>query len=386
MRTGVFLFGGVEMPDRGAGPPTPQARRYKQADFWGVHERLIELGVRAEALGYDSYWLAEHHFQYEGYEVVPNGILLGAFVAARTSRIRIGTLFNIVPQWHPLRLAEDFATLHNLSGGRAVLGVGRGTVPREIESLSIANVSVGSFDNPDQQRADVHNREVFEECMEIVRLALNDDEFAYHGKFFQLPPGASPDRGQAVETLTLIPRPRYPYEIWQAVTSPPTIEYVPRVGHGAVFWNLHHSFLRRYWERYEEVWTEHQGKQLGHGEKRMLVLNTRVEDSHETAWERARPGHDEFWKFLGPYGWSRGYMGPDGKPSPPGLVPTLEESVAQRAWLVGTAEEVAAGIDFYRDAIGLENLSIFPNFAGDPYVETEEQMARFVEEVLPLLS
>ena len=101
-----------------AGPPAPQARRSQQADVWDVHERLIELGVRAESLGYDSYWLAEHHFQYEGYETVPNGILLGAFVAARTSRIRIGTLFNIVPQWHPLRLAEDFAILHNLSGGQ----------------------------------------------------------------------------------------------------------------------------------------------------------------------------------------------------------------------------------------------------------------------------
>jgi alkanesulfonate monooxygenase SsuD/methylene tetrahydromethanopterin reductase-like flavin-dependent oxidoreductase (luciferase family) len=386
MRTGVFLFGGVEMPDRGAGPPAPQSRRSKQAEFWAVHERLVELGVLAEQLGYDSYWLAEHHFQYEGYEVVPNGILLGAFVAAKTSRIRIGSLFNIVPQWHPLRLAEDFAVLHNLSGGRAVLGVGRGTVPRETESLSTAGVSIGSFDNPEAAGADAHNREVFEEAMEVVRLALSEEEFSFAGRFFTLPPGAVPDRGSEVRTLTLVPRPRYPFEIWQAVTSPPTIEYVPRVGHGAVFWNLHHSFLRRFWERYEELWLEHQGEPLGRGEKRMLVLNVRVGDTHEEAWAGARPGHDEFWKFLGPYGWSRGYMGPDGKPSPPGLVPSLEESVAQRAWIVGTAEEVAEGIDFHRQAIGLENLAIFPNFAGDPYEETEEQMARFAGEVLPLLT
>ncbi|MGO9961817.1 MAG: LLM class flavin-dependent oxidoreductase [Acidimicrobiales bacterium] len=385
MRTGVFLFGGLEMPDRGAGPPAPEARRCQQADVWDVHERLVELGVRAESLGYDSYWLAEHHFQYEGYETVPNGILFGAFVAARTSRIRIGTLFNIVPQWHPLRLAEDFAVLHNLSGGRAVLGVGRGTVPREVESLSTSGVSVGSFDNPNQRSADAHNREVFEECMEIVRLALNEEEFSFRGHFFTLPPGATPDRGMGVETLTLVPRPRYPYEIWQAVTSPPTIDYVARVGHGAVFWNLHHSFLRRYWERYEELWLEQERAPLARGEKRMLVLNIRVEDTHEAAFERARPGHDEFWKFLGPYGWSRGYMGPDGGPSPAGLVPSLEESVSQRAWLVGTAEEVAAGIDFYRETLGLENLVIFPNFAGDPYAETEEQLARFAADVLPLV-
>ena len=48
------------------------------------------------------------------------------------------------------------------------------------------------------------------------------------------------------------------------------------------------------------------------------MLNIRIEDTHEEAWARARTGHDEFWKFLGPYGWSKGYMGPDGKPSPAG--------------------------------------------------------------------
>ncbi len=117
MRVGVFFFGGVEIDDAGAGPPAPMSRRYEQKDFWHAQERLLDMGVRAEELGYDSYWLTEHHFQHEGYEVVPNGILFGAFLAERTSRIRIGTMFNIIAQWHPLRLAEDFATLHNLSGG-----------------------------------------------------------------------------------------------------------------------------------------------------------------------------------------------------------------------------------------------------------------------------
>ncbi len=244
---------------------------------------------------------------------------------------------------------------------------------------------MGSFDNPDRD-ADVRNREVFEECMEIVRLALSQDEFAFRGKFFELPPDTVADRGEVVEHLTLVPRPKYPYEIWQAVTSPPTLEYVPRVGHGAVFWNFHHTFVRRFWDRYEELWLEHQQTPLHRGEKRMLVLNVRVEDSHEAAFRKARPGHDEFWKFLGPYGWSRGYMGPDGKPSPAGLIPTLEQSVEQRSWLVGTAEEVAAGIDFHREALGLEQLAIFPNFPGDPYDETEAQMARIAEEVLPMVT
>jgi alkanesulfonate monooxygenase SsuD/methylene tetrahydromethanopterin reductase-like flavin-dependent oxidoreductase (luciferase family) len=385
MRTGVFFFGGVEMDDAGPGPPAASDRRYTQQDFWHAQERLLDMGVRAEALGFDIFWLTEHHFQYEGYEVVPNAILFGAFLAGRTSRIKIGALFNIVPQWHPLRLAEDFAVFHNLSGGRGILGVGRGTVPREIQPLTNDRVSIGSFDNPEKAADDALNREIMDESMRIVELAFEQERFAFHGKHFQIPPPGIPDRGGTVQHLTLVPRPKYPYEIWQAITSPPTLEWVPRMGYGGVFWNMHYSFIERQWNRFGEVWEEQHGKRLGRGEKRMLVLNVRIEDTHEEAWRTARPGHDEFWKFLGPYGWSRGYRGADGKPVPPGLVPTLEESIEQKNWIIGTAEEVAEGIQFYRELLGVEELCIFPNFPGDSYDKSAEQMARYARDVMPLL-
>lgn len=382
MKTGVFLLGGVEMTDAGSGPPAPTDRRYGQADFWHAQERLLDMGVRCEALGFDSFWLTEHHFQYEGYEVVPNGILFGVVLAERTSRIRIGSMFNIVPQWHPLRLAEDFAFFHNISGGRAILGVGRGTVPREAQPLG---TTIGSHDNPDQEAADRANREAMDEAMSVITLALDNETFSFHGQHFDLPPAGIPDRGGTVQELTLIPRPKFPYEIWQAVTSPPTLEQAPRKGYGAVFWLRYHGYLRDAWERYGEIAEETRAEPLTRGEKRMLVLNTRVEDSHEAAWKLARPGHDEFWKFLGPYGWSRMYRGDDGKPAPPGLIPPMEMSIEQKTWLVGTPEEVAEGIDFYRQLVGLEHLAIVPSFPGDSYDDTDEQLARLAEQVLPLV-
>jgi alkanesulfonate monooxygenase SsuD/methylene tetrahydromethanopterin reductase-like flavin-dependent oxidoreductase (luciferase family) len=295
-------------------------------------------------------------------------------------------MFNVVPQWNPLRLAEDFSTLHNLSGGRAILGVGRGTVPREVLHLNDKGVSIGSHDNPDQAAADDRNRRVFEESMDIVRMALTDETFSYQGEFFQLPVPGIPDRGSTVQHLTLVPRPRHPFEIWQAVTSPPTLEYVPVVGHGAVFWNQHHAFIKRFWDTYAERYAAaHDGQALADHEKRMLVIAVRVEDTHEKAIETATPGHDEFWKFLGPYGWSRGYMGADGKPAPAGLIPTLDQSIENKTILVGTPEEVAEGIAFYRDLLGLRHLTIFPHLLGDPYKKADEQMARFKEDVLPLV-
>jgi alkanesulfonate monooxygenase SsuD/methylene tetrahydromethanopterin reductase-like flavin-dependent oxidoreductase (luciferase family) len=99
----------------------------------------------------------------------------------------------------------------------------------------------------------------------------------------------------------------------------------------------------------------------------------------------ATPGHDEFWKFLGPYGWSRGYRGPDGKPAPPGLIPTLDESIEHKTMLLGTPADVASEIGFLRELRGLEHLTVFPHLLGDPYAKAEEQMARFADAVLPLL-
>lgn len=382
METGLFFLAGVEMEEAGAGPPAPTDRRHRQEDFWGAQERMLDVGVRAEALGYDTFWLTEHHFQYEGYEVIPNALLFGAVLAERTKRIKIGALFNIVPQWHPLRLAEDFAVFHNLSGGRGILGVGRGTVPREAQSLGTV---VGSWDNPDKAEADLINREVMDEAMEIVTLALDNETFSFHGKYYQLPPPGIADRGGTVQALTLVPRPRYPYEIWQAITSPPTLEHVPRKGYNGVFWLQYHGFTKRFWDRYQELYEETFPTTLALGAKRMLVLNIHVGDTHEKAWESARRGHDEFWKFLGPYGWSRGYRGPDGKPVPPGLIPTLEESVEQKVWVIGSPEEVAEGIDFYRDMLNLRHFTIVPMFPGDTYHQADEQITRYAEEVAPLL-
>jgi alkanesulfonate monooxygenase SsuD/methylene tetrahydromethanopterin reductase-like flavin-dependent oxidoreductase (luciferase family) len=78
-------------------------------------------------------------------------------------------------------------------------------------------------------------------------------------------------------------------------------------------------------------------------------------------------------------------MGADGKPAPPGLIPTLEQSIEQKTILVGTPEEVAEEVAFFRDLLGVEHLTIFPHLLGDPYKKADEQMERYITEVVPLL-
>ena len=293
-------------------------------------------------------------------------------------------MFNVVPQWNlaarPRRIS---ATLHNLSGGRGILGVGRGTVPREVLHLNDKGVSIGLYDNPDQAADDDRNRRVRGARAHRARRPG--------------PARRSPTRVSSSTSL-LCPHPRpgqhgavahagaaaaVPVRDLArcAVISLPTLEYVPVVGHGAVFWNQHHAFIKRFWDTYGERYAAaHDGHVLAPHERRMLVVSVRIEDTHEKALETATPGHDEFWKF-GPYGWSRGYMGPDGKPAQPGLIPTLAESIENKTILVGTPDEVAEGVAFYRDLLGLEHLTIFPHLLYDPYKKADEQMARFIDEV-----
>lgn len=153
-----------------------------------------ELAVLMDDLGYYALWGAEHHFQHEGYECLPNLILLGTHLAARTKRLKFGCGFNILPMWHPLRLAEDYATADVLTGGRIIFGIGRGYHSREVETFGAP-----MLDN-------AANKEYFEEQMEVIFKAFNEESFSHKGKYFTLPPEV-PYRGYDLKEITLVPRP-----------------------------------------------------------------------------------------------------------------------------------------------------------------------------------
>ena len=118
-------------------------------------DNLRQQTILAEELGFEAIWLGEHHFGPYRAGDLPNPILLGADLAARTSKIRIGQMANIAPHWHPIRLAEDLAILDNLTGGRVEVGFGRGIWPYE-----------GPQFHPNADpRKDAENRELFRETV-----------------------------------------------------------------------------------------------------------------------------------------------------------------------------------------------------------------------------
>ena len=154
------------------------------AEVHASNQRLVinqvRQGILADQLGFDYFFMTEHHFQPEGAEFSPNPLLLETAIAANTKRIRFGQAANIITWWHPIRIAEQAAMLDVISGGRLEFGIGRGYQPRENETFGWAYGSTIQ----DQER----NRAYYEEAYEIILKAWTQPSFSHHGQFYTIPP------------------------------------------------------------------------------------------------------------------------------------------------------------------------------------------------------
>lgn len=378
MRIDTNLLGTVAMPDAGLNGPAALHRRYGRRDYADAFADFVAYAKTADETGFDTLWYTEHHFQHEGYEVIPNQVLLGLYSAALTSRVNFGQMFNIVPQWNPLRLAEDFATADVLTGGRMRFGVGRGTVPREMQTLG---AQIESGDNGMDETAEHANREMFAEAMEVIKLAFEQDRFSYSGKHFTYPPAGIPDRGGIVTDLALVPNVLRPVDVYQACSSPRTMAYIAEQGHIGVYTRQSIPSLTKAWDTHAELATA-----ANRTPKRMLVLHAHVGRTREEAVERVRPAHDELAKLLSPYGRFAYYDAPEGMGEVPfGFCPTLEESMRQHIYAVGTPDDVAEAIGAYRDALDLDLLSLSLDGPGLSREVVQEQMHLISSEVAPRL-
>jgi len=173
----------------------------------GALHKVVEYAKCMDERGYDTFWMAEHHFQPEGTELIPNLLMMAMHLCGVTKNLRIGCGFNVVPMWHPLRLAEDYAMADILTGGRVIFGVARGYHTREVET----------FGAP--LRDQNANRELFEEGVDILFKAFEGKPFSHKGKYYTIPPEV-PYRGYTLKEITLVPAPeRLPVECWQPIQS-----------------------------------------------------------------------------------------------------------------------------------------------------------------------
>ncbi len=166
---------------------------------------IVDEAVYAETVGLHSVWIGEHHFSTFGVLSCPDLVL--THVAARTTRIRLAPAVTVLPLHHPIHVAEQWATLDLLSGGRVDFAAGRGYDRREYLPFQV------SFED---------NQGLFAEGMEVVRrLWSSEGPVSHHGTHYQF------------DDVDIRPKPvQRPIPAYVASFSKPSIELAGRLGCG----------------------------------------------------------------------------------------------------------------------------------------------------------
>ena len=369
----ALYVGNIDMENLGSQGTPADERHYPNERLVECFDTATRVAILMDELGFYALWTAEHHFQVEGYECIPNLLLLSTHLAAHTKKLKFGCAFNIVPMWHPLRLAEDYAMVDILTDGRVIFGAGRGYHSREVETFGAPVIDNDA------------NRELFEEQMEIIFKAFNQESFSHKGKHYTIP-AEVPYRGYALSQITLVPRPVHlPVEMWQPIVSGRTIDFIAKHGIKGVVALTGEKLVESMFSQYREA-SANYGRALAPGEDLALGVGFYISDSQKEAIHRLRPYHDERYKWFAPFGFVR-YTDEEGRPwgtpGAPARVPNIEDGVQQKAWLCGPPGQLVDSLrEMESKYPGLEHI-ILHWAEGMPRDEFMEQLRLFAREVMP---
>lgn len=209
-----------------------------------IYDEMLEQAVRADELGYDGLWLAEQNLV--NFLAAPDPLQLGAMIAARTRRIRIGIGVFVLPFHHPLRLAAQIGQIDQLAGGRFDVAAGRGASPHQMRQFQV-------------ELEESESRAFFEEHLGImVRHWEDPSGHAFKGRFF--------DYGNAAVLPPTVQRP-HP-RLWVAALSPPSAAWAMKLGfdNGLLF-----SPFRQPFSHVEAVYSSFEGALQEVGRDRELA-------------------------------------------------------------------------------------------------------------------
>ncbi|MBX6378752.1 MAG: LLM class flavin-dependent oxidoreductase, partial [Clostridia bacterium] len=400
---GIFHNGASDLP----AVRSPDGVAFNGGSLADVHASMqrvlvnqVRQGILADRLGFDYFFMTEHHFQPEGAEFSPNPLLAQAAIAANTRRIRLAQAANIITWWHPVRIAEQAAMLDVISGGRLEFGIGRGYQPREAE---VFGWPYGSTIQ-DQER----NRSYYEEAYEIILKCWTEPSFSHRGEFFSIPPSytrwnhkqtiayfsqpglersvdqvlrlGKPDMYAAgnpvlastttLRELSVFPQPlQKPYpQVWEPLTSERSIRWAAQRGINGYFIVEPNSRLKRNIDIYYEE-AERQGwpDRLNRGrfkygwdaEKRRGVVTCRyihiVRPGRERDLERARIALEVQWDYYGPFGFAAVLAEADEPFYDLNMKVTAELLEQKEVAIFGTPEQVIEKILRVKESIGYED-------------------------------
>ena len=369
--------GHIDLPDYGQMATPANERRFSNEELATVFDKTDAVAKKLDEIGFETFWLAEHHFQFEGYEVLPNLLMMAVHLAHTTKRLKIGCGFNIVPMWHPLRLAEDYAVADILTKGRTVFGVGRGYHTREVETFGAPML--------DQEA----NRQLFEEQVEVIMKSFKNERFSHKGKHYTLPPEV-PYRGYTLKDLTLVPRPIHSLETWQPIVSarPQAMDFMIRhdikgmVGGGAA--TMAEGPIKAFQDAAHRA-----GKNWKLGENLGIGIFFYLAESKEKAVKELTPYYEEHVKMFAPLGFVPGLTGPQiaavgqrGGWDAAG-VPTLDHFMKLGSWFAGTATDLIEHVKKMEARFpGLETINLSTALT-TPKSVMIEQFDRVAKDVMP---
>jgi len=320
---------------------------------------ILDEALYAEEVGLHSAWIGEHHFSSLGVLSCPDLVL--AQVAAKTTRIRLAPAVTVLPLHHPIRVAEQWATLDLLSGGRVDFAAGRGYDRREYDPFRV------SFED---------NQAIFEEGMEIVRrLWAEDAPISHHGKHYQF------------DDVAITPRPvQRPIPSYVASFSRPSIELAGRLGCNLIVAPFAAAMtfggLRQVRDLYDETCARH-GKPGG---RLMCSYFLHFADSPAEE-EAARARQIRYYKECA----TAAFPG-DPRTAPPSyryfieivdrLTKVRPEDLSENSVLLGSSAQITDTLKKV-EAAGVAEVILYVNVGLKPHPQVKDEMARFMVEVAP---
>jgi len=338
-----------------------------------------------------SIWYTEHHFNHEGMEACTNPLMMCTDAAARTKYIRLGQACNTITFHNPIRLAEDIATLDQMSKGRVEVGIGRGVYGREAVNMN------KDADVKDQAK----NFRLFSETLDVMKKAWSEDFFSHEGEFYTYPSpnfiwqhDMSPPKENIVnlktnelKKISVLPKPyQKPFPpISQVVDGERSIQWAAENGLNTIMWIPTVKALRKRFEIFKEAKSKAENREVHLGEGISLVRDMFVAKTMEEAKEMAGEYIVNYMRWVCHWRGLGNHMDPDEKlPETKNKLDLLNyEFLHKRNLLFGTPDFVIKKIKELQQELNLQNLQVWSNFPGIKHEDCMRSIKLFTNEVMP---
>ena len=364
---------------------------WKKKSYTEILDNARDIATYCDKNNWDSIWFTEHHLNHEGMESCANPLMLCTDIAARTKQIRLGQACNVITFWNPIRLAEDIATLDNLSNGRVEVGVGRGIYGREAIHMNV------EADLKDQAK----NKRLFEETLTIMKKAWTEKFFSHQGEFYTYPApnfvwqhDMSPPsedfldlKTNELKKISIVPQPlQKPHPpIWQVVDSLSSIERAAKIGINCIIWIPTVKSLKKRFEIYKNAKSETEKRDVPVGEGICLVRDLFVADTMEKAKELAGEQMVDYMRWVCHWRGLGSHMDPgEEMPITKGKLDLLSyDFLHKRNMLFGTPEYVIEKIEELQSELNLQYLQVWSSFPGVKHEHSMRSIRLFTEKVMP---